>query len=154
MAKKHSFGLFLALLVQIWCPKNFLWVLLLLDIIRCCKLWLYTISTKTNELNLRKWQKKQVLGRFLTLLVQIWAKIFFSLILPFLNVRNCCKLSWFANSGNKKPSFGPHFGLHWPKFNPPQKIFSWLLPLLDIIHCYKLTLYAISRKTNKPNLRK
>ena len=36
----------------------------------------------------------------------------------------------------------------------PKKFFSWVLPLLDIIHCCKRSLCAISRKTNKPNLRK
>ena len=55
MAKKTpSFGLDLA---QIWSPKTFLWVLLLLDVRNCCKLSLYVNSRKTNELNLRKWQK-------------------------------------------------------------------------------------------------
>ena len=34
------------------------------------------------------------------------------------------------------------------------KIFSWTSPLLDVRHSCKLSLYAISRKTNKPNLRK
>ena len=33
-------------------------------------------------------------------------------------------------------------------------IFWWILPLLDVRHCCKLSLYAISRKTNKPKLRK
>ena len=36
----------------------------------------------------------------------------------------------------------------------PQKFFSWVLPLPDVRHCYKLSLYAISRKANKPNLKK
>ena len=35
-----------------------------------------------------------------------------------------------------------------------QKFFAGVLPLLDITHCCKLSLYAISRKTNKSNLRK
>ena len=34
------------------------------------------------------------------------------------------------------------------------KFLSWILPLLDVLHCYKLSLYAISRKTNEPNLTK
>ena len=33
----------------------------------------------------------------------------------------------------------------------PENFFS---PLLDVIHSYMLSLYATSRKTNKPNLRK
>ena len=32
--------------------------------------------------------------------------------------------------------------------------FPWVLPLLDVINFYKLPLYAISRKTNEPNLKK
>ena len=35
-----------------------------------------------------------------------------------------------------------------------QKIFSWILPLLHARHYCKLSLYAISRKTNEPNLMK
>ena len=35
-----------------------LWLLPLLDIINCCKLSFYPILWKTNQPNLRKWQKK------------------------------------------------------------------------------------------------
>ena len=43
-----------------------------------------------------------------------------------------------------------HFGP-----NLVTKVFSlWALPLLDVIYCCSLTLYAISRKTNEPDLRK
>ena len=45
--------------------------------------------------------------------------------------------------------FWPIFAQTWS-----QKCFSWVLPLLDVIHCCKLSLYATSRKTNTPNLRK
>ena len=38
--------------------KIFLWVLPKLDISHCCKVSLYAISKKINELNVRKWQKK------------------------------------------------------------------------------------------------
>ena len=66
-------------LAQIWAPKFFfLWILPLLDVNHCCKLSLYAISRKTNEPNLRKWQKKPVLGLILVHLAQIRvAKIFF-----------------------------------------------------------------------------
>ena len=40
----------------------------------------------------------------------------------------------------------------WPKFGPPN-FFLWVLPLLDVRHYCKLSLYAISRKTDEPNLR-
>ena len=55
-------------------------------------------------------------------------------------------------SGNdQKPNFGHDFGpLLDQRWSP--KPFSWVLPLLDLIHCCKLSLYAISRKTNEPNL--
>ena len=46
---------------------------------------------------------------------------------------------------NKKPNFVPDFG---------HKNFSWVLPLLAARYCSKLSSYAISRKTNEPNLRK
>ena len=57
-------------------------------------------------------------------------------------------------SGNdQKPNFGHDFGpLLDQRWSP--KPFSWVLPLLDLIHCCKLSLYAISRKTNEPNLTK
>ena len=35
-----------------------------------------------------------------------------------------------------------------------KKTFLWVLPLLDVIHCCKLLLFAISRKTKEPNLKK
>ena len=51
---------------------------------------------------------------------------------------------------SKKPSSFPG-----PILAPlAQNCFTWILPPLDVRHCCKLSLYAISRKTNKPNLRK
>ena len=50
----------------------------------------------------------------------------------------------------KKPSCGLNFGPNLV----PQNFFSLVLSLLDVRNCWKLSLYAISRKTNKPNLRK
>ena len=38
-------------------PKILLWALSLVDVIHCCKLSFHVISKKTNEPNLRKWQK-------------------------------------------------------------------------------------------------
>ena len=38
-------------------PKIFSWILTLRHVRHCCKLSLYPISRKTNEPNLRKWQK-------------------------------------------------------------------------------------------------
>ena len=49
----------------------------------------------------------------------------------------------------KKPNFGPDFG----PFGSPN-FFSWILPLLDIRYCCKVSLYAISKKTYQPSLRK
>ena len=50
----------------------------------------------------------------------------------------------------KKNKFWDWF---WPKFGP-KNIFSWVLLLLYGRHCCKLSLYAISRETDEPNLRK
>ena len=46
----------------------------------------------------------------------------------------------------KNPTFEPSLGT--PKF------FPWVLPLLVVRQCFKLSSYAISRKTNGPNLKK
>ena len=62
--KKLVLGSILAPLVEIWDPTFFRWNLLLLDVPHCCKLSLYTISSKTNEASLRKWQKNVVSGSF------------------------------------------------------------------------------------------
>ena len=63
------------------------------------------------------------------------------------------KLMNLTCENGKKSSFGPDFGRFWPKFGL-QIFFSWVLPLLNVIGCRKLSLYAISRKTNEPNMRK
>ena len=52
-------------------------VLPLLDVIHCYKLSLHAIKRKTNEPNLRKWQKNLVSGLILTPLAQIWFPKFF-----------------------------------------------------------------------------
>ena len=54
---------------------------------------------------------------------------------------------------DKKNNFGPDFGSFGPKLRP-QNLFSCLLLLLDVRHCSKLSLYALSRKTYDPSLRK
>ena len=73
-------------------PKTFSEVLPLLDVKRY-KLWSYLISRDNNESNLKKWQKKLVLGLILVPLAQIWAPKFFLWTLPQLDVRHYCKLS-------------------------------------------------------------
>ena len=90
---------------------------------------------------------------------------FCSWFLPLLDLRNCCKLSLYMIfqgklmnetwENSKKPSFRPGFRsfvLNLPP--PPPQFFSWVLPLLNVRHYCKLSFYAISRKTNEPNLRK
>ena len=85
--------------------------------------------------------------------------IFFFLlrVLPLLVVRHCSKLYPTQFKGKlinqtweniKKPNFRPDFDPFWPKFDLPKKNFVGFTST----GCY--TLYAISRKTNKPSLRK
>ena len=63
--KKPSFGPHFGPFDPNLVPKNFFsWILPLLDFRNCCKLSLYAISRKTNELNLRKWQKNQFWAQF------------------------------------------------------------------------------------------
>ena len=54
---------------------------------------------------------------------------------------------------DRKPSFGPDFDRFGPNFVPIIS-FLWILSLVNIRHCRELSLHAISRKTNKTNLRK
>ena len=82
---------------QIWAPKFFLWILLLLHVRHCCKLSLSAISRKTKEPNLRKWKKNNLVsGLILAPQTQIWSPKFFSWTLPLLHVRHCFKLSLHA----------------------------------------------------------
>ena len=63
-----------------WAQKIFSWILPLLDVRHYCKLLLYTISKKTNELNLRKWQKTYFWARFWTICPKFGLPIFFAKI--------------------------------------------------------------------------
>ena len=101
--------------------RFFLWTLPVLDGIHCCKLSLFAISRKTNELNLRKWLKTQFGPNFLP---KFGPQRFFLWILPVLDLRHCCKLSLYAISRKinepklrkcKKTQFQAPF---WPKFGP------------------------------------
>ena len=79
MAKNLALDPILAALVQMWAPKLFFsWILPLLDVRQSRKLSLYAILTKTNEPNLRKWQKNLVSDLILAHLAQIQAANFFS----------------------------------------------------------------------------
>ena len=90
------------------------------------------------------------------------ASNFFSWLLPLLDFINCCNLSLYAISRKtnqpilrrwqKKTSFGLDFGPVGQSLG--QTFFLLILPLLDVRNCRKLSLYAISKKTNEPNLRK
>ena len=57
MAKNTNFGPDFCPFPPTFGPKHFSWVLTLLDVKYYCKLPLYAISKKTNESNLKKWQK-------------------------------------------------------------------------------------------------
>ena len=98
MVKKLALGPILAPLAHIWTPNFFLWILPLLDVIHYCKLSLYAISRKTNEPNLRKWQKTQ----FQAQLWPIWPtfgppKLFFknlaSSVTRYHGQQSSCKIS-------------------------------------------------------------
>ena len=79
-------------------------------------------------------------------------------LLSLLVAKNCHKISSFG-TGKKtnwqklKKGWKTYFQVQlWPKLGPPN-FFLWVLPLLDVTHYCKLSLYAISRKTDEPNLR-
>ena len=161
MTKNLVSGLILASLAQIWATKIFPWILPLLDVRRCCKLSLYAISRKTNEKNLRKWQKTLFQAWFWLLWPKFGPKNFFSWILSLLDVRHCCKLSAYVISGKTKeqylrkwqrPSFGSNFGPLGP--NSGCHFFPKNL-VLSATRCHgQLSSCTISEKTNDPILRK
>ena len=62
MAKDLILDLILVCLAKIWAPKFFSQVLPLPNVINSCNVSLSAISRKTNEPNLRKWQKKPSFG--------------------------------------------------------------------------------------------
>ena len=98
-----------------------------------CKLSLSAISRKTNAQNLRKWQKKLVLGPIFATLVQIWALKIFS----FHCMRSQGKLKNQTWEIGKKSSFGPDFGPFGPN-SDHQFFFSkiWLGQSLDTMVSY------------------
>ena len=57
--------------------KKLFGVLYLQDFMHCYKLSFYAISRKTNETNLRKWQKTQFWDRFWNLRPKCWLQTFF-----------------------------------------------------------------------------
>ena len=136
MAKNLVSDLILAPLAQIWVPHFFSRILPLLDARHCCNLSLYATARKTNEPNLRKWQKNLVSDLFLVPLVQILVlKTFF---VDFYTTR-CLTLlqlviyavSRTANEPDlrqwKNPNFEPNFGPFWAKFGPRKFFHGYFL---------------------------
>ena len=148
MAKKLILGLVLVRFDPNLAQKSFSWSLPPLDVIHCCKLSLYAISKKTNELNLIKSQKNKFQARFWPLWHKFGPPKNFSWILPLLDVKNCCKLSLYAfsrktNEPNlrkwqKKPSFGPNFGPIGPHLSPKNFFREfYVYQMLDIVACFR-----------------
>ena len=140
----------------------------LLDVRNCPKLQYCAISTKTNDVNLRKWWKSKFQAQFWTNFgfnfgPYLGPNIFFVSFIPLLDFRHCCKLSMYAISRKTKVQ---NLRKWQKKLIPglilarlvqiwvPNIFFHGLLPLLYVRHCCKLSLYAISKKTNDPNSRK
>ena len=94
--------------------KKMLLVLTPLNVRHCCKPLLYAISQKTNEQNLRKWQKKLVSETILAPLAQIQADNFFS----FKNLASAVlryhgQLSSFTISEKTNDSISRNFSDRW-----------------------------------------
>ena len=128
-------------------PKFCLWILLLLHVRHCC----CKLSRKSNEPNLRKWQKIQFQDQFWPLWPKLGPQNFFNrfylyymldIVASYHCMRFQGKLTNQTWENGKKPSFGTYFGPFGPNLGP-QKLCSWILLLLHVRHCCKL-----SRKTN------
>ena len=115
---------------------------------------------------MRKWKKKLILDLSLALLGPNLISIFFffwggggftytrcCILLQAIIVCNFKENKWTKlEKMTKNLVSGPILSLLAWIWTP--KFFSWIFPLLDLTQCCKLSFYAISRKTNKPNLRK
>ena len=110
---------------------------------------------KTNESNLRKWQKKLILGPTLTCLAQIGPQNYFPWVLTLLNVIHYCELSLYAVSRTiwQKTSFLGLIQAHWTQIPATNFFFKNLaLSVTDIMVSYHHVQYQ--KKTNDPILRK
>ena len=111
-------------------------ILPLLDARHCCSLSLYATARKTNEPNLRKWQKKPRFGPvFGTFGPNFGPKNFFrrfyttrclTLLQPVIYA-----VSRTANEPDlrqwKNPNFEPNFGPFWAKFGPRKFFHGYFL---------------------------
>ena len=137
--------------------KFFWWVVPLLGLIHCCKLSLYAISRKTNESNLRKWQKNLVLGPIWNLQPKFGLQTFFCgwYLYKMLEVvasyhcmqfhRKLMNQTW---ENGKKPTFVSDFGPNSGHQNLFKKI--RLCQSLDIMTNYHHVQYQ--KKANEPIL--
>ena len=158
MAKKPSFGPNFGLFWPKFShSKIFLWILVLLDVRNCCKLSLYAIPGNTNEPNLRKWQKNPSFRPDFSpnMDPKKFFRGFYLYYISYIVASYHCMLFQGKRmnqiwENGKRPSFRPNFDPNLV----PKNFFSMILPLLDVRNCRKLSVYAISRKTNEPNLRK
>ena len=116
---------------------------------------LCNLKRKTNAPNLRKWQKKKLI---LNLILACFTQIFVTFtsircwtLLQVIIVCNFKEYYWTELETMAKYPVSRPILASLAKYGPQS--FLSISPLLDVIHCCKLSLYAISRKTNDPNLK-
>ena len=116
---------------------------------------------KSKRTKLDKIAKNRVSDRIWLLQNILGCPIFFSWILAQLRARHCCKLSLYAISKKtirqslrkwKKTSFQTDFGPFGPKLGA--KFFLMKFTSNTCQTLLQAIIFAISRKTNEPNLRK
>ena len=139
-------------MTQIWAQNFFSWILPLLVVRHCYKISLYVIARKTNEPNLRKWQKPSFESKF-------GPHNFFSWILAILHVTHGCKLSLYANSRKTKEpdlkkwySFGTDSGPFGPNLDPKFFFINVTSAMLGIVagyHCMQFQEKLIKTKLEK-----
>ena len=152
IAKNLILDQILTNLTQIWAPNFSSWILPLLVVRHCYKISLYVIARKTNEPNLRKWQKPSFESRF-------GPHNFFSWILAILHVTHGCKLSLYANSRKTKEpnlkkwySFGTDSGPFGPNLGPNFFFINVTSAMLGIVagyHCMQFQEKLIKTKLEK-----
>ena len=119
--------------------RSFLQVSTLQDARNCPKLLSCATSRKTNDANLRKWEKTLFWAQFCTLKI-FYVSFSSTSSLTFLQANILWNLQKILGNKLEKMAKNLISALTLARF-------LWVLSLLDIRHSHKLSLYSISRKT-------
>ena len=153
MAKTLASGVILAQIRPVLPKKKLFSILHLQDVMHCYKLLLYAISRKTNESNLRKWQKTYFWDWFWNLRPKFGPQTFFcgwclykmlEVVISYHCMHFHRKLMNQTWENGKKPNFRFDFGPNSGYQHLFKKI--WFCQSLDIMVSYHHVQYQNKNK--------